>query len=244
LRGLRFAIGLILACGVLATASDGLGAFLAQTGLDEDLVAVLAVDTPEGVLQFVCVYVDDRTLDAGMGPNMAQFLTDYVGRNAVLVLVGAEFAYDPGMLVFVQGESEVRPRSDNTVPVIGEFLSGDVTPQGMATASLILLGDAIDPGAPFDIAYGQLAHVTMVLDVAPDTLLAAGVPEASDPEPETFGLVPEAVPESPEPDACCDPCAFLCAWWTQGCDPCDPCEVDPCTIVRGGLMFLLLLLGL
>ncbi len=232
-------VGFALLVGCSVAFGQTVDEVIAQTGLDRDLVAVLTVDAPSGKFLMVAVYVNERTVATRMQAGLAATLPEFVGRNAVLVWAYTESgaAIEPGSLLFAQDGSTVTMGEDNVFPVTGDLREG-VLPPRQVVASIIVLGDAIDPTAPFTITYGEWA-ATLAVEPAPDVVVAAG--QESPAQPEGLGLTPEPVPGPPASDACCDPCAFLCGWWRQPCQTCAPC--DPCEVLRGGLMFLLLLLG-
>ncbi len=230
-RPVHVALCLLLAWGVLLSASTDLERFISYTGLDPDLVAVFSAETPTAAFLFVCVHVNERTLSASMGERLAELLPQYVDRNTVLIMVTAEWEarFDPGEIAIVQGDVEVRPSAENTVSVTGDFLSGEASPNP-ATMGLVVMGSSIDASKPYAIKYGDYGYAHIELRTA---LAAQELDNESSP-PHTAGLASE-----PAQDAC-QPCPPLTGCLAECFDPCDPCtgiqSIFP--------LFLLLLLGL
>lgn len=263
MKALCLALGMVLLMGALALGSSALERQVMQdlerTGLDEDLVSVVAIDAPGGKALLVFVYVNERTVATRMRADLEAVLPAYVGKNAVLVWAYSESGarWDLGNVVFTQGSSVVRPTAENVVPVTEGFPPASLRADRPA-AGLVILGDAVDPTQPFDIAYGDLGEATMAVTPVEPPVTVAAREEPSEPEelPETalggvaeYGepstsVAPSGLVAEPAPDdraACCDPCEVLCGWWRPCGDPCaDPCG-DPRAILP---LFLLLLLGL
>ncbi|MGC9530234.1 MAG: hypothetical protein ACP5G2_06500 [Candidatus Bipolaricaulaceae bacterium] len=239
---------------------------LDQTGLDADLVAMLTVDGPGGKVLFVCVYIDERALSSRIRPGVAELIAPYVGENALLIWAYSEggATFNPGELAISQGDVQLGLSSDNVVLVEGNLLSGRLEPMTPA-AAVVLLGDAIDPGAGFHVQYGSTAMATLTVDVteavAQAEAQASAQAEANaeaqvEAEAEVQALQPEPTPGEPcescgeVVDPCCNPCNWLAGWWTSCCEaePCaGACDCDPCDPCQGGFiapLLLLLLLGL
>ncbi len=259
--GLVAALALTLAVG---TCAQSLEQILAQTGLDADLVSMLTVEQGGQKFLLVFVYIDERTLQSNVRPEIAQAIAPYVGQNAVMIWAYSEAgaSFDPGAIWFAQGEALVTLAPELVVPIEGDFLSG-VIPGMTPVAAVVVLGEAIDPAQPFEIHYGDLAMASMAVNVtvaqAEATAQAQAQAEATaqaqasaEAEVQAQGVVVEE-PCGPcaeaEAEPCgCDPCAWLTAWWSNccpevACGDCDPC--DPCA--TGGFIvpfLLLLLLGL
>jgi len=263
--GLVAALVLALAAGAVAQSMEQI---LAQTGLDPDLVSMLTVEQGGQKFLLVFVYINERTLQSNVRPEIAQAIAPYVGQNAVMIWAYSEAgaSFDPGAIWFAQGEVLVHLTPEAVVPVSGDFLSGAI-PAMTPVAAIVVLGDAIDPSHPFELHYGELAMATLAVNMAvaqasvqaEATAQAEASAEAqaqaqaqAQAEVQAQGVVVEEEPCGPcaEAQPCgCDPCAWLTGWWTNccpeasadcGCDPCDPCAT-------GGFIvpfLLLLLLGL
>ncbi|HIQ00147.1 TPA: hypothetical protein EYH33_06370 [Candidatus Bipolaricaulota bacterium] len=264
--GLVAVLVLALAIGACA---QSLEQILAQTGLDPDLVSMLTVEQGGQKFLLVFVFIDERTLESNVRPEIAQAIAPYVGQNAVMIWAYSEdgASFDPGAIWFAQGEALVTLAPELVVPIAGDFLSG-VIPGMTPVAAVVVLGEAIDPAQPFEIHYGDLVMASMAVNMAlaqaeataqataqaEATAQAQATGEASAAaEVQAQGVVVEGEPCGPcaeaEAEPCgCDPCSWLTAWWSNccpevACADCDPC--DPCA--TGGFIvpfLLLLLLGL
>lgn len=238
----RAACGLLLA-GIVAGLAVAQSAeqILAQTGLPPDLVAVLTVEGAGGRALFVIVHINERSLASNMKPALAEALRPFLGKNAVLVWAYSEAGatFDPTLLRFSQGETVVGLTTTNVVSLDGDLLAGALPP-ARPVAGVVVLGSVMDPAAPFTIAYGDLASVTLALSRGAATAQATAQASA---QASTQGIVqnptPCPCPPSVTSPCPCDPCQWLCRWWTA-CDACDPCAGRGLFI----LPLLLLLLGL
>jgi len=258
-RFLGLVLALTLAVGAGA-AGQSMEQILAQTGLDPDLVAMLTLEQGGQRLLLFFVYINERTLQSNVRPEIAEIIAPYVGQNAVMIWAYSEEGanFDPGSIWFSQGAVEVGLSPESVVPVSGDFLSGVVPPMTPVVAILVL-GEAIDPAQPFAIHYGELAMATLAVQTSfaqaevqvEASAEAVAQAEASaeaqaQAEVQVQGLVAEEQPcqscgEAAEVPCGCDPCAWLCGWWS--CD-CAQAACDPCS---GGFiipLLLLILLGL
>lgn len=242
-------IGLVAGLAVAQSAEQ----ILAQTGLPPDLVAVLTVEGAGGRALFVIVHINERSLASNMKPALAEALRPFLGKNAALVWAYSEAGatFDPTLVRFSQGETVVGLTSANVVPLDGDLLAGTLPP-ARPVAGVVVLGSLIDPAAPFTIAYGDLASVTLALSQGTATAQATASAQASAQATAQAQASAQAsaqgIAQSPTPCPCpptamspcpCDPCQWLCRWWTA-CDACDPCAGRGLFI----LPLLLLLLGL
>jgi hypothetical protein len=250
--GLVAALVLALAVGACP---QSLEQILAQTGLDADLVSMLTVEQGGQKFLLVIVYIDERTLQSNVRPEIAQAIAPYLGQNAVMIWAYSEAgaSFDPVAIWFAQGGALVTLAPELVVPIEGDFLSG-VIPGMTPVAAVVVLGEAIDPAQPFEIHYGDLAMASMAVDMAlaqaEATAQAQATPEASAAQVQAQGVVVEGEPCGPcaeaeaEPRGC-DPCGWLTAWWTNCCPEVACADCDPCA--TGGFIvpfLLLLLLGL
>ncbi|MCS7240860.1 MAG: hypothetical protein NZ651_06420 [Candidatus Bipolaricaulota bacterium] len=153
-----FGVGAFIAFG------QNLESILAQTGLDEDLVAVLPVESPRGRVLFVFVYLSPRIFQSRIGPTLAEKLRPHVGTHSLLVWVYtmASVSFDPRALAFAQGEKRVSLSPEQVVPLEGDFLAGHLMP-GIPVAAVIRLGNTLDPTQKLVIHYGNIASTTLAV---------------------------------------------------------------------------------
>lgn len=237
--------GLLLAGVVVAAAAaQSVEQVLAQTGLDPDLVAALTVEDAGGKVLLVFVFVNERTIASHIRPELAAALAPYVGKNAVLVWAYSEAGatFDPGAIHIAQGEAAVGLTPENVVPIDGDLLAG-VLPPATPVAAVVLLGEGIDPGKPFQISYRDLASATLAVRAeAAAQAQAQASAEASAQASAQAGTATATPCPTCEGPSACDPCAWLCGWWTS-CNPCpSDTACDPCSGPGFILPFLLLLL--
>ena len=145
---------------------------LKETGLPREVVAVLPVEIPpEGPgfpqkVLFVLVYIDERALESRT--RWRDVLSDYVGKNAVLVWAYSQIPlvprvyFDPLAIWFSQEGIEFRPRPEAFVELDGAFLQGEVY-SGRWVAAIVLLGEGLDPKEPLTVHYGDLAEAVIPL---------------------------------------------------------------------------------
>jgi hypothetical protein len=251
-RLLAAALALTLAVGA-GVAGQTLDQILAQTGLDRDLVALLTVE--QGGQRFLLwfVYLNERTLQSNIRPEIAEIIAPYVGQNALLIWAYSEDGanLDPGAIRFSQGGVELTLTPDVLVPVSGDLLAG-VLPPRTPVVAILLLGEEIDPAQPFAIHYGDLAMASLAVQMTLAQAEAEAVAQAEATAEVQASAQAAAQAEAGaqvatgQPcEACgCNPCAWLCGWWSCACGEvqagCDPC------LLGGGLIpfLLLLLLGL
>lgn len=167
LRSVASILGILGLFAVCATVGSGQtqDAFLAQTGLDEDLVALLPVEGRFGRVLFVFVYLSPRIFESRIRADLAESLRPYVGTNALFVWAYsmAPAVFEPQALTFVQGENVVSLSPERVVPIEGDFLRGRILP-GRPLAAVVRLGEAFDPTKAIVIAYGEVASTTLAVN--------------------------------------------------------------------------------
>ncbi len=137
--------------------------FARETGLDTDLINVLKVDVGGTELTVVFVFINDRALASKVDPTLRQTLLPFVGRNAIYVnpsikSVVSSFDFNPlAIAVQPDGGSLLWPSAESWIEITPGFLNGffQVNPagpsQGSGSEGVLILGDSIDPGKPFEI---------------------------------------------------------------------------------------------
>lgn len=167
LRSAVLILGILGLSAIGATVGPGQtqDAFLAQTGLDEDLVAVLPVEGRFGRVLFVFVYLSPRIFESRIRADLAESLRPYVGTNALFVWAYSmgPASFDPQALTFTQGEKVISLSPERVVPLEGDFLRGRVLP-GLPLAAVIRLGEEFDPTQGLVIAYGEAVSATLTVN--------------------------------------------------------------------------------
>lgn len=155
--------------------------FAQETGLDVDLVNLVQVDVGATELTVVFVFINDRTFDSKISATLRATLLPYLGRNALYVnpnieSVVSEFPFDPlDLFVQASGGAAFSPALEAWTEITPGFLEGrfEVNPagtsQGSGSEGVLVLGDAIDPEAPFDVIYGGERATFVISATAPGT---------------------------------------------------------------------------
>jgi len=176
-------VGLACAAGI----ADDRARFARETGLDIDLVSVIQIDVDGIELTIVFVFVNDRTFASKISPALRAQLLPYVGQNAIYVnpnikSVVSEFDFDPiGISVRPASGESFLPGRDAWTEITSGFLDGrfEVNPAGAAQGSgsegILVLGEAIDPTAPFELLYnGERASFSIAAASATATTAGTG----------------------------------------------------------------------
>lgn len=193
----------------LAAGADLRDDFAQKTGLDRDLVNLVTIDVAGTELTVTFVFINERTFQSKISPDLAWKLQPYLGRNAVYVnpsidAVVGMFPFDPQLVLIEQDGVTTRPDLDSWSELTAGFSSGtfQVNPsgpqQGSGSEGVLVLGDLIDIQQPFDLIYAG-ERATLVIGPTAVASPAAGVPasasQSHDPidiEPlETLGTLQE-----------------------------------------------------
>lgn len=112
----------------------------AETGLDEDLLATIFVSEENAQFILTFIYINDRTFDSKLKPELKQAIEPYRNRDAMLVLVtpAIDSYFNPLAIAFFQDRVTYRVRSSCIRRIDPEFAVGTV-PSGRVTAGIILL---------------------------------------------------------------------------------------------------------
>lgn len=157
---------LALVLGAIALGQDR-ERFAQETGLDVDLVSVVKVDVSGSELTIVFVFVNERTFNSRISADLRAALLPYLGQNAIYVNpnikdVVSHFAFDPnGISTRSSDGSSFQPGLKDWIEITPGFLEGrfEMNPagasQGSGSEGILLLRDAIDSAAPFDVYYGS-----------------------------------------------------------------------------------------
>jgi hypothetical protein len=166
-------IGILLILAGLALPAFGQGLeelarqrIAEETGLDEDLIATIFVSEDDAQFILTFIYIEDRTFDSHLKPELLEAIAPYRNREAMLVLVtpARESYFNPLSISFIQNRISynVRPTS---IRRIDESFAVGMLPAGEVSSGVILLdrlesGSGLLPGGldldvnrPFQISY-------------------------------------------------------------------------------------------
>lgn len=117
----------------------------AETGLDEDLLATIFVSEENAQFILTFIYIDDRTLNSKLKPELKQAIAPYKNRDAMLVLVtpAIDSYFNPMAIAFIQDRITYHVRPNSIRRIDPEFNVGTI-PSGQVTAGIILL-DQLTP---------------------------------------------------------------------------------------------------
>jgi len=170
---------------------DDRAQFAQETGLDIDLVNLIQVDVDGTELTIVFVFINERTFESKISSSLRAALLPYLGRNALYVnpnvkSVVSQFPFDPlGVSVQVAGEPPITLGLDGWSEITPGFLQGrfEVNPagasQGSGAEGVVVLGDAIEENAPFDVIYEGRRTTFTISTVAAASGAIAGGPSAA-----------------------------------------------------------------
>jgi len=196
-RGFLAFLLILTLCVTAFAASDS--QIAQRTGLSPDLFVQLTVNVGGEELAIFIVYINDRTFDSRISPNLRAELSQYLGKNALYVnpsvkAVVDTFDFSPDSFVIEQGGKTFTPRPDDWVEITPGFLSGrfEVNPAGPSYGSgsegILVLGDRIDPSKPFSISY---QGVKRTFNIAPAPASAPSSPASSTPQPVKIAPPPQ-----------------------------------------------------
>jgi hypothetical protein len=139
-----------------------------ETGLAEDLIATLFVSEENAQFILTFIYINERTFDSRLKPELLEAIAPYRNEKAMLVLVtpARESYFNPLLITFTQDRISYRVELSAICRVNESFTVGAI-PQGEVSAGVILL-DKLNPGftlpdegldvrKPFKIGYMSYA---------------------------------------------------------------------------------------
>lgn len=137
-----------------------------ETGLDPDLVATIFVSEENAQFILTFIYINDRTFNSRLKPELLEAIAPYRGQKAMLVLVtpARESYFNPWLITFSQGGVDYHVVPGATRQINGGFKIGTL-PAGEVAAGVILLAwlePGPSPGQGFDLG----SHQGQGLDVS------------------------------------------------------------------------------
>lgn len=148
-----------------------------KTGLDPKLLATLFVTEGENQFILAFVYVNEKTMESQLKPELKQAIAPYVNKRALLTLLAPAktSSFDPLRIQFAQNIARFLLSEQTIVKITPDFQPGKFE-SGAVSAGILLLNDGLDLSKPFRIHYGQQATV---FSLTGETLPAQPNPFAS-----------------------------------------------------------------
>lgn len=187
----------------LFVCADPRDQFAEETGLDRDLVNLVKIDVGGTELTVTFVYINERTFQSKISPELSWSLQPYVGQNAFYVnpsidTVVDSFDFNPELISIEQRGSIISPSLSAWIEITPGFLTGQfgVNPSGPAQGSgsegVLLLGESVDALSPFTVMYaGQKTLTPFEIGVIPTaTQQTTGSPTAATQSHDPIDVVP------------------------------------------------------
>ncbi len=163
-------IALLLVAAAFPVVGQDLGELARQriaqeTGLDEDLIATIFVSEEDAQFILAFIYINDRTFDSRLKPELLEAIAPYRHREAMLVLVtpSQESYFNPLLIAYTQDRVTYEVKLTSIRRISESFAPGTL-PQGEVSAGIILLdrlesnfgpleGEPLQVSKPFRIGY-------------------------------------------------------------------------------------------
>ncbi|MCS7274268.1 MAG: hypothetical protein NZ610_02530 [Candidatus Bipolaricaulota bacterium] len=181
-KGLFALVGFLLLLAVPALGQSALEELAKQqiaqkTGLDPNLLATLFVTEGENQFILAFVYINEKTMQSQLKPELKQAIAPYVNKRALLTLLAPAKAsvFDPLRIQFSQYLARFLLSEQTIVKITPDFQAGRFE-SGTVSAGILLLNDGLDLNKPFRIHYGQQSTV---FSLTGETLPAQPNPFAS-----------------------------------------------------------------
>lgn len=149
-----------------------------KTGIDPKLLATLFVTEGENQFILAFVYVNEKTMQSQLKPELKQAIEPYVNsKRALLTLLAPAktSAFDPLRIQFAQNLARFLLSEQTIVKITPDFQAGTLQ-SGAVSAGILLLNDGLDLHKPFRIYYGQQSTI---FSLTGETLPAQPNPFAS-----------------------------------------------------------------
>jgi len=120
-----------------------------ETGLDEELIAILFISKENAQFILTFIYIDERVFNSKLKPDLLEALAPYRDEEAMLTLVtpARESYFNPLLISFTQDQVNYRV-SFGAIRKISESFTIGSLPQGEVSAGVILL-DRLEPELGF-----------------------------------------------------------------------------------------------
>ena len=136
-----------------------------ETGLDEDLIATMFVSEENAQFILTFIYIEDRTFDSRLKPELLTAIAPYRNSEAMLVLVtpAQDSYFNPLAISFTQDRAVYNVRLTSIRRISESFTVGTL-PAGEVSSGIILLdrlelrsslvpGGGLEVNRPFQIGY-------------------------------------------------------------------------------------------
>jgi hypothetical protein len=136
-----------------------------ETGLDKDLIATMFVSEDNAQFILTFIYIEDRTFNSRLKPELLAAIAPYRNREALLVLVtpARESYFNPLLISFIQARVTYDVRLTSIRRIDESFTVGSL-PAGEVSSGIILLdrlesrsglvpGGGLEASKPFQISY-------------------------------------------------------------------------------------------
>ncbi len=163
-------VAVILSLG-LAVAAYGQGLeetiksrIASEANLDSDLIGVILYDQGGARLMLTFIYINERTLDSDLNPDIKDAIRPYQDEKAMLVMatVQGEASFDPYQIYVGQGGFKNKLEPAQVIKVTSDFEPGNL--QQVTSKGIVLLPAGIDSTKELVISYKDSGHsVEMVL---------------------------------------------------------------------------------
>lgn len=191
-----FSVLLLLTAQALPAFGQGLEELARQriaqeTGLDEDLIATMFISEEDAQFILTFIYVEERTFNSRLKPELLEAISPYRNREAMLVLVtpSQESYFNPLSISYTQDRVTYRVRWEAIRRISDSFTVGTL-PGGEVSAGIILLdklepdfallpGGELDVHKPFKINYLGKYSVNFALSSGEPLDLGWGAGEES-----------------------------------------------------------------
>lgn len=136
-----------------------------ETGLDEDLIATIFVSEDNAQFILAFIYIEDRTFNSRLKPELLAAIAPYRNREAMLVLTtpARESYFNPLAISFIQGRMTYSVRLTDIRQISESFTVGSL-PAGEVSAGVILL-DRLEPG-PSPLSTGEELNVNRPFQIS------------------------------------------------------------------------------
>lgn len=155
-----------------------------ETGLDKDLIATMFISEENAQFILAFIYIEDRTFDSRLKPELLAAIAPYRNREAMLVLVtpAQESYFNPMAISFTQDRAVYDVRLTSIRRISESFTVGTL-PAGEVSSGIILL-DRLEPRSllleqrleasrPFQISY--MGRYTADFALSPGEPLGLGI---------------------------------------------------------------------
>jgi len=156
-----------------------------ETGLDKDLIATMFVSEDNAQFILTFIYIEDRTFNSRLKPELLAAIAPYRNREALLVLVtpARESYFNPLRISFTQARMTYDVRLTSIRRIDESFTAGSL-PAGEVSSGIILLdrlesrsglvpGRGLEASKPFQISY--MGRYTADFALSPGEPLALGI---------------------------------------------------------------------